>query len=387
MNTTTADQADLSDAPHREASQGSASNAGAGDQNAAPREAILAHRGSWVTDGRLIDLPYDIETGHRPFPSATPRSLATLRNVSTAAHAPFTLPARQIHVVHLIGAMGVVLGDSIVGLTALHWLRRTHPPLELVLYRPASAPDYVEQLYRLAHTVRIGEIRQLPWPVASIAKDELVVDLGNIAYWPSFATMPMIDFFLRAIGVDPSLVPASDKANRWLTGLTLPKLPAPWADRPYVLFSPEASTPIRQIPASMHAAWIDRLWDAHGLPVLGFAPIDHPRYIDIRGLSPDTATFLSWIRGARALVTADSAAVHAAAGFDVPTTAVFTTIDPVLRVRDYPRCHAVDLRIRALQGMHTSDAPEHAALVEQAWRDADFDAMPVPAISDALTPL
>jgi hypothetical protein len=346
----------------------------------ATNRAIVSHPGSWVTAGRLIELPYDFETGGRPFPTDKPRSLATLRNVASAVHAPFTLPAKQIHVVHLIGAMGVVLGDSIVGLSAIHWLRETHPHLELVLYRPASGPDYVEQLYRLAKGARIvNDLRQLPWPVASIAEDAHVVDIGNFAYWPSFATTPMIDFFFRALGVDPKLVAPEAKANRWLNELALPELPQPWADdRPYVLFSPEASTPIRRIPARLHTAWVDRLWAAYGLPVLGFAPIEHPHYINIRALSPDTASFLSWIRGAYALVTADSAAVHAAAGFDVPTTAFFTTIDPAMRVREYPLCHAVDLRVDALRGMHTSDAPEHVELVEQAWQRADIDRMALP---------
>lgn len=347
---------------------------------------ILSHRGSWVTQGKWIDHPYDIETGARPFPASAPRSLATLPNVATAAHAAFTLPAKQSRVVHLIGAMGVVLGDSIVGLTALHALRRMHPSLELTVYRPASAPDYVEQLYAIAAFSAFTALRRLPWSVTDIADDELIVDIGNFAYWPSFATTPMIDFFLRAIGVDPSFVPAADKANRWLATLNLPTLHSAWADRPYVLFSPDASTPIRRIPASLHHQWIDRLWETYRLPVVGFTAIDHPRYVNVAPLSPDTPTFLRWIRGASALVTADSAAVHAAAGFDVPTTAIFTTIDPALRVRDYAHCRAVDFRIDALNGMHSSDEPEHVALVEQAWRDADLDAMPLPVPSVASAP-
>ncbi|RKP58648.1 ADP-heptose--LPS heptosyltransferase [Pararobbsia silviterrae] len=351
---------------------------------AADRQAILTRAGSWLTDARLIELPYDFETGGRPFPTRMPRALDTLRNVSSAARRPFILPAQNLDVVHLISAMGVVLGDSIIGLTALDWLRRTHPSLELVLYRPASSPDYVEQLYRLAKSIGLGTLRDLPWPAASIAKEERIVDIGNIVFWPSFATTPMIDFFLQAIGVDAAQVPPHAKANRWLAELALPALPAPWRDAPYVLFSPDASSRVRTIPAAVHAAWIDRLWDAYGLPVLGFTPIDHPRYTSIRSHAPDTPAFLSWIRHARALVTADSAAVHAAAGFDVPTTAIFTTIDPTLRVRDYPHCTAVDFRIEGLYGVHSSEAPDDVELVARAWRDAALDAMPLPEPRPAL---
>lgn len=353
--------------------------------SAVDRHALLTHRGSWLSADHLIELPYDFETGRRPWPAVMPRALSTLHNVSSAADAPFALPDHAAGTAHLINAMGIMLGDSIIGLTALHWLRRARPDLKLVLYRPAASLDYVEQLYRLAASPGIGTVRHLPWPVTDIEHDAHIIDIGNIVFWPSFATTPMIDFFLEALGLDPAHVPPDAKANRWLADLPLPALPAPWVDRPYVLFNPDASTPIRRIPPAFHAAWIDRLWDTYRLPVLGFAPIQHPHYVSIQALSPDTPAYLSWIRHARALVTADSAAVHAAAGFDVPTTAIFTTIDPTLRVRDYPRCQAFDLSFDAVRGLHQSDAPELLAQVEQAWRAVELDGIALP-IADT-TPL
>src|ERR1700744_2152289 len=77
------------------------------------RRKILSHRGSWITDGQWIDVPYDLETGYRPFPVSAPQSLSTLRNAVNAANGPFTLLAEPYRVVHLISAMGVVLGDSL----------------------------------------------------------------------------------------------------------------------------------------------------------------------------------------------------------------------------------------------------------------------------------
>jgi hypothetical protein len=313
-------------------------------------------------------------------PRDFPRALAGYPNVFNAAHTPFALPVSKAGTIHLVNAMGVVLGDSIIGLSVLHWLREAYPDLKLVLYRPAASPAYVEELYRLAAGL-VGEIRHLPWPLDAIPPGEPVIDIGNIVYWPRFSTQPMIDLFCEAMGIDAARVPAVVKSNRWLTGLTLPALPAAWRAQPYVLFSPEASTPIRRIPPAVWHRWVDRLWDAYGLPVLGFTDLHHPRFVDIRALTPDTASFLMWIKHAQAMVTTDSAAVHAAAGFDVPTTAIFTTIDPNLRVRDYPRCTPVDLAIETLRGMHSSDLAEHVALVEHAWHQSDVvDAMPLPAI-------
>jgi hypothetical protein len=369
-------------------------------------EALYAHPGSWVSAEGLIEVPYDLERNEAAHVSSAspapakrvlaaaataaagiradcPYPLTEHPNVYNAAHARYTLPVGEARRIHVVNAMGVVLGDSIVGLSVLRWLRDAQPHLELTLYRPATSPDYVEHLYRLAAGI-VGEIRQLPWPVAAIPAGEPIVDIGNIVYWPRFSTQPMIDVFCEAMGLDPAQVPASAKTNRWLAELALPALPEAWRARPYVLFSPAASTPIRRIPRAFWHRWIDRLWDAYGLPVLGFVDIDHPRFVDLRDQAPDTSNFLMWIKHAQAMVTADSAAVHAAAGFDIPTTAIFTTIDPVLRVRDYPRCTPVDLAIEELRGLHSSDLARHVTLVERAWQDGNLEAMPLPALPDAV---
>jgi hypothetical protein len=367
-------------------------------------EALYAHPGSWVSAEGLIEVPYDLERKQAAHASSAPAGqllaaasagehasvladaphpLTEHANVYNAAHTRFTLPLGEARRIHVVNAMGVVLGDSIVGLSVLRWLRETQPHLEFTLYRPATSPDYVEHLYRLAAGM-IGEVRQLPWPVDAIPAGEPIVDIGNIVYWPRFSTQPMIDVFCEAMGLDPAQVPASAKANRWLAELALPPLPPAWRGRPYVLFSPAASTPIRRIPPALWHRWVDRLWDAYGLPVLGFVDLDHPHFVDLRDQAPDTPNFLMWIKHARAMVTADSAAVHAAAGFDVPTTAIFTTIDPKLRVRDYPRCKPVDLAIGELRGLHSSDLARHVTLVERAWQDRNLEAMPLPALPGAV---
>ncbi len=346
--------------------------------------------GTLVSQDGLIRLPYDLDNADPASPEslelsavlregARPLASLTARPgpIFNAAHDSFRLPLDKPLTVHVVNAMGVVLGDSIIGLSVLHWLRDAYPHLKLVLYRGATTPDYVEQLYHLAARA-IGEIRYLPWPLADIPADEPIIDIGNFVFWPRFATLPTIDFFCEAMGIDPAQMPVSDKANRWLTGLDLPELPQAWRSQPYVLFSPEASTPVRRIPDSIRHAWIDRLWGAYRLPVLGFANCCHPHFVDLRPLSHDTASFLMWIRHAQAMVSADSAAVHAAAGFGVPTTAIFTTIDPMLRVRDYPRCQSVALRVEALEGIHSSDSADHVALVEDISRERHPRTLPLP---------
>ena len=327
----------------------------------------LAYPGSLLdSDGRVV-APYDLE--QRDAEIGAYLALASQPGILNAAARPFELDYASLRVVHLINGMGVTLGDSIIGLTAIAALKETYPQVQFVMYRPELAPAYVEAIYALASDDLI-EIRKLPWPLADIPLDETRIDIGNHLFWPHFMSMPMIDFFLTALGVDPSKVSADRKVNRWLQTLHLPLLPEVWRDCPYVLFCPTASTPVRSIPPSIRGTLVDRLFERFGLPVLGFGAVDHPHYVDVSAHSTITAHFLAWVKHARYVLTSDTAAVHIAAGFDVPATAFFTTVAPDLRVRDYALCQPVTLALPELRNVQASDRKQDLARVNAAYEQA-----------------
>jgi len=327
----------------------------------------LTHAGSLLSQSGEIVAPYDLEVTHADAAGFSPLPA----DILNAGRAPFGADYARASRVHLVNAFGVTLGDSIIGLSALFAIRRLHPHLAFTIYRPARAPRYVQRLYELA-APRCGDIVDLPVPLARLPVDELKIDIGNQLFWPRFASMPMIDFFLWALGVAPQTIDADDKRNRWLADVPLP---APTHEA-YALFCPDASTPVRSIPASARAGIVARLADETGLPVMGFGAVDHPRYRDIASLSVDTGDFLAWVGRARYLVTADTAALHVAAGFGVPTTAFFTTIPAAMRARDYVNCVAVDMPLPHLHGVHASARPADLHAVECAYRDYDWCAMP-----------
>ncbi|MGK8204481.1 ADP-heptose--LPS heptosyltransferase [Burkholderia cenocepacia] len=327
-------------------------------------------------DGTLV-APYDLEHGSARAVGHVPAAPAL--GLLHGAHRPFRLDYGRETQVHVINGMGVTLGDSVIGLTALVALRDAHPHLRFTLYRPTRAPRYVEALYGLAAGV-VAPTRTLPYRADALPPQTPRIDVGNHLYWPAFARQPMIDFFLDALGADPAAVPASAKRNRWLARLALPALPSTWR-RPYVLFCPHASTAVRSVPPALHAPLVARLAQRYGLPVVGFGPVAHPAYVDVSADAVgDTARFIAWIKGASMLFAPDTAALHLADGFDVPTLACFTTIEPALRVRDYPHCVPVALDVPAgLHGLHRSERPDDLAAVEAAYRAIDWDALAWPA--------
>ncbi|WP_213767080.1 ADP-heptose--LPS heptosyltransferase [Caballeronia sp. dw_19] len=331
----------------------------------------LTNAGSLLSPDDEIVAPYDIEVTDSH--AVGYRALGLSNGIRNAALAEFNPDyAAQSHV-HVINGMGVTLGDSVIGLTALTAIKAQFPRISFTIYRPAHAPDYVKRLYELAAPL-LGSIVDLPVKLDAITYKELGVDLGNHLFWPKFASLPMIDFFLDAMGIKADEVQAIDKRNHWLQKLALPRPQTLKGD--YVLLCPTASTPVRSIPASMHKDFVEALWQRYRLPIAGFGAIDHMLYTDVTSRAPDTADFLAWIKHAAYLVTPDTAAVHIAAGFDIPTTAFFTTIAPDLRVRDYPHCKAVSLPVPELEGIQASNRASDVERVERAYRalriDTDF---------------
>jgi hypothetical protein len=330
----------------------------------------LTNAGSLLSPGGEIVASYDLEVTNTP--ALGYRTLGLSNGVNNAALRPFNPDYAAVSRIHVINGMGVTLGDSVIGITALMAIKAQFPHITFTIYRPAHTPGYVRRLYELAAPL-LGSMVDLPVSLDAIAPGELRVDIGNHLFWPKFATLPMVDFFIDAMGLRADGIPAAHKRNHWLQELTLPEPQG--ISREYVLLCPTASTPVRSIPAALHTSFADALWQRFRLPVAGFGAIGHPHYTDLTLRSPDTADFLGWIKHARYLVTPDTAAVHIAAGFDIPTTAFFTTIAPELRVRDYPCCKPVSLPLPELQGIQASNQAADIELIERAYRALKIDAI------------
>lgn len=327
-----------------------------------------------VDDDGAIWLPYDL--AHRSQGAEAWALISERRDVLHAGRCRFRRRRSSGSALHVLNGMGVTLGDSVIGMGVLAWMKSRRPSCRIHVYRSPHSPPYVERLYQLANTI-IEPVRYLPWPLENLPKQ--VIDLSDFLHWPRFATEPMVDFFLEALGIDPQAVPAHAKRNSWLAALTLPALPPRWKGRPYVLMCDRASTPLRSIPLRHAIALVDRIWEHYRLPVVGFHALAHPRWHDVSGLAASTDQFMAWIRSARAVIGADSSAVHLAAGFDIPMLAGFTSINPSLRVRDYPRCTAIDLRTPLTDGLHCSDDPDLLHEVDRCWKEfLQQDSLPWP---------
>lgn len=332
------------------------------------QDEVLFCPGSLISASGDIFAPYDFEYGTEPLPAAYRLSTFAPR-IKHANSAPFRLDWAAIDAAHVINGMGVTLGDSIIGLTAIAAIKAHHPRIRVHVYRPMHAPRYVEGLYALASGVVIDRCETLPYSLARIPVDDTIIDVGNHLFWPRFSDTPMIDFFLDALGIDPSAVQPFRKRNEWLTSLPRRGLTSALQRRPYALLCPSASTPLRSIPKTVRARLVDAMHRKYGMTVLGFGHIDHPAYQDVTSESNCTESFLEWVAGASFVMTGDSAAAHVAAGFGIATTAFFSSIDPRLRVRDYMNCHPIALNLPTLRSLQASSRDSDIELVERAFAE------------------
>ncbi|WP_051710744.1 glycosyltransferase family 9 protein [Andreprevotia chitinilytica] len=318
-------------------------------------------------------LPYDLpflptQTGFRPISAG--------KGILNANYTPFRLDYANVKTLHIINGMGVALGDSVVGLSVLHWLKTQYPQLAIVLYRSPHAPAHVEEIYRLAPW---AQVRLLPVPLAELtAADGVVIDLADFMFRPAFDALPMVDFFLDSLGMEPGTMPAAAKANSWLAHIPRPPLPNDLPLR-YTLLCPRASSPLRTMPVEITALLATHLL-ASGQTVLGFGQLGITGYRDVGAVSSGLPQLLALIAGAERVISVDSAIVHLAAGLGVPCTALFMGIQPGLRVRDYPHCEAIQLdQTGQLSGLHHADAGwqiDHARQCWQSWQSWVTTAMP-----------
>lgn len=320
----------------------------------------LLHFPGSLLSGQNIVASYDIEQGC-VFPALSPLMHGAVHNYN---YKPFRLALSDAQTLIVVNGMGVTLGDSIIGIETLRHIKQQYPQLRLRVLRPSRCSGAVEQLYQLARRSGvIDELLCLPQPLPAVTPDEVYVDMGNQLFRGDFAVSEMHDFFYRHMGIDETTVANEAKQNRWLRGIDLKLCKRITPD--YVLFCPAASTVLRAIPSRFHLQIVECLYQQFRLPVLGFSDVEHPHYRNIANHCPDTLSFIAVIARARFLYTADSSALHIAAGFDVPTRALFAAIPPALRARYYPYCESVWTGTRETRSLHQSDDPRLLHKVEE----------------------
>ncbi len=258
----------------------------------------------------------------------------------------------------VLNGFGISLGDSIIGLQALHIARQAGAiGGRVVLGRAPTGKPMVDRIYDLA--ADLAEVR----PMAEAATCGRVIDIRDFAFDPAFRGVAMIDYFLGRLGMDPAKVPASRKRNSWLAPRI--RLPA-CGNGGYVLVCPRTSIPLRAMPEAVHAHILRWLLAQHDAPVMTQGATALPSIIH----APECTTvaeLCALVANAALVISTDTAMVHLADAFAVPCLAFFVTHRPEWRVRDYPGVTPVHLPAPLPEALEFPRGPEDVAIGQAAW--------------------
>lgn len=308
----------------------------------------ISFPGSWIDGKGFITCSYDKTKVNNSIEDLKP-----LRNefVKNYALNKFELDIKKTDKLCIINGMGVTLGDSIVGLSCLYTLKKIKPSLKITIIRPKETPSMVESVYKYFLGITHDSILSMPRKLDTI-KADTIIDLGDQIFRNRFNEVEMHDYFYESLGM--GFVQNVDlKSNEFLKEMRLEK---PFLKHSrYVLFSPYASTPVRSIPSDFHGKLIKKIYSERKIPVLGFSKIEAPNYEYIGDHIKTTKDFIQIIAHSDFLLTVDSSAMHIAAGYDVPTRAIFSTIEPKLRSIYYKNCEAIYIGKSDLSNIHESE--------------------------------
>ena len=273
----------------------------------------------------------------------------------------------------ILNGFGLTLGDSIIGLQALHasLARDALGGLRPVTFRvqPERSPLIAELYARARH---VAEIHPQPYKDIGLGEPDKLIDIRDFAFDPAFRGVAMIDYFLEKLGLDPVGVPAALKRNSWLAPALRLNRRRDLPER-YVLVCPYAAMAMREIPAAAHAAILKKLAETQSLPVLtqGAAPDGLADRVAAVPPARSLGELCELVAGASLMVSTDTAMVHLADAFEIPCVAVFTTHRPEWRVRDYPLCRPIHRSAELPPAIEFARGPEDVAVAQAAWGE-DF---------------
>ena len=252
----------------------------------------------------------------------------------------------------IVNAFGGGWGDLINGITALFHLRRffVDRGVDVVFRLFSLKAGRLRLLIERDPTIRrsIELIEQMPAPLSHLLECDFFFDVSNCTGWPSFQ-QPFVDYYLNAFSINPVMVSPWSKRHIFeLSEKDVDEETVKIVDRyrDYILLAPNATAPIRSLSEPVTTEICKYLLETTNVNIILFGREKEGFDIDVEDervlkLPHGAKSFLDALyilKNAVALIAVDSALAHFADAFDIPTLAVFTTIQPHHRAAYYPHC-------------------------------------------------
>lgn len=255
------------------------------------------------------------------------------------------LQKKEVRVAVLSGA-GTGIGDTLVGLTALtiarQHLERTFQRVHMDALVGLHCFESVLPVY--SQSPAVNTVYPLPLTLADFRRYDAFFDTGGLMHRDDADRLPYVDFFLKLFGIDYwKINPAQKRNSIRLRKEVVDELAGEFdvlrnkGDK-LLLFHPTASGRLRSIPEEKIAGMMEAILANSDYRIVTVVPVPfrHERVVDLTEKSKSFQHLCYIVSRMDAIITVDTSIYHIADAFSVPTVALFTSIDPNLRVKYYP---------------------------------------------------
>lgn len=238
----------------------------------------------------------------------------------------------------LINGFGANLGDNLIGQRAfshvLSHIRTVLPEVSVDVMLGIHGDDRLERLYRNAEGIE--RVLTSGMSLGELAHSyQGIFDCGELLSQPRYGSMPMVDWYMWWMGIDPSGVADADKRNRISVPDPARKRAAELMEGEgmRIAINPKASVPLRSVPASAMSRLVDHIltrWPEARVVSLQPLEYDHPRFTDLSARITDIDILAAVVERCDALIGADTYTQHLADALDVPAVTFYTSVSPEL---------------------------------------------------------
>lgn len=247
----------------------------------------------------------------------------------------------------IVNAMSNSMGDHLIGMRAFdYWQKKVSemfPEAKVIIsffqLNPHSLADITKQ-----RADKIDHLYMLPSSTSKLMENDAFIDLGTLLLREGFNTEHMIDFFFKALSIDPTTVPNEEKRMKY----TISEGPINQIKevmdsiksegRPILLFHHTSTTPIRSLDESKAKRIVDEIIEKSEYFVVSTSDLNYQnkRFANIRSHSSSFDHLAAIISQVDGMITVDTCTYHIADAFSIPTVVLFSSVDPELRSKYYP---------------------------------------------------
>lgn len=256
--------------------------------------------------------------------------------------------------VSILNAMSNAMGDHLIGMRAFDiWqdkLRKLLPGTQVEITLHQLSPYRTGPITRQWNG-KFQQVFMMPNRLSRLMEYDAFVDLGGFLLNEDFGKMTMMDFYLKALSIDPKSVPVEQKRMEFkIPEQNKQKIKSVFdiirsQGRPILLFHHHSTSQIRSMREGTARKAISDIIENSDYLVVSASPLEYQdkRFLSLADYSQTLDDFAAIISEVDAIITVDTSTYHFADAFSIPTVVLFTSIDPSLRIPYYPHTRGIML--------------------------------------------